>query len=240
MLKTPIAERRTGWLGPVGKVIRGWNAARCWARYLSRGRHDGLSGLLDFTLGNHFFCAMQVRSELRALGELLTSAPPTCAMEIGTARGGTLFFLTRLATPDATIISVDLPAGRFGGGYSSARRRVYRRFSRGAQQLYLFREDSHSPETLAHVKGVLAGRALDYLFIDGDHRYEGVRQDFELYGPLVRKGGVIAFHDIVDGPHENVGGVPRFWKEVSARYAHGEIVADRKQGSCGIGWLSFE
>ncbi len=237
MLKTPIAERRTGWLGPVGKVIRGWDAACCWARYLSRGRHNGLSGLLDFTLGNHFFCAMQVRSELRALGELLTSAPPTCAMEIGTARGGTLFFLTRLATPDATIISVDLPAGRFGGGYSSARRRVYRRLSRGAQRLYLFREDSHSPDILAHVKGVLAGRALDYLFIDGDHSYDGVKRDFEMYSPLVRSGGIVAFHDIC--VHAQAAGceVSRFWNEVKPGFRHIEIVENWNQGWAGIGVL---
>jgi hypothetical protein len=33
------------------------------------------------------------------------------------------------------------------------------------------------------------------LFIDGDHRYEGVRRDFEMYSPLVGAGGLIAFHD---------------------------------------------
>jgi hypothetical protein len=48
------------------------------------------------------------------------------------------------------------------------------------------------------------------LFIDGDHTYEGVRRDFEMYSPLVRKGGIIAFHDIYPGPEESVGGVPKF------------------------------
>jgi hypothetical protein len=42
-------------------------------------------------------------------------------LEIGTARGGTLFFLTRLASPHATIVSVDLPGGPFGGGYPRRR-----------------------------------------------------------------------------------------------------------------------
>jgi len=45
----------------------------------------------------------------------------------------------------------------------------------------------------------------DFLFIDGDHTYEGVEGDFEMYSPLVRRGGIIAFHDIVPGPPENVG-----------------------------------
>ena len=33
---------------------------------------------------------------------------------------------------------------------------------------------------------------IDFLFIDADHTYEGAKHDFETYGPLVRKGGIIA------------------------------------------------
>lgn len=36
---------------------------------------------------------------------------------------------------------------------------------------------------------------IDFLFIDGDHSYEGVKKDFDLYLPLMNKGGIIAFHD---------------------------------------------
>jgi hypothetical protein len=36
---------------------------------------------------------------------------------------------------------------------------------------------------------------LDVLFIDGDHSYEGVLTDWLLYSPLVRKRGIVAFHD---------------------------------------------
>jgi predicted O-methyltransferase YrrM len=43
-------------------------------------------------------------------------------------------------------------------------------------------------------------KRLDFLFIDGDHTYEGVKQDFEMYTPLVRKGGLVAMHDIVPPP----------------------------------------
>ncbi len=38
-------------------------------------------------------------------------------------------------------------------------------------------------------------REYDLLLIDGDHSYDGVRQDFENYAPLVRKGGIILFDD---------------------------------------------
>ena len=35
----------------------------------------------------------------------------------------------------------------------------------------------------------------DFLFIDGDHSFEGVHRDFESYKNKISKNGVIAFHD---------------------------------------------
>jgi len=37
--------------------------------------------------------------------------------------------------------------------------------------------------------------AIDLLFIDGNHDYEAVRQDFELWVPKLRDGGVLCLHD---------------------------------------------
>ena len=36
---------------------------------------------------------------------------------------------------------------------------------------------------------------LDLLFIDGDHTYDGVKNDFERYNKYVKKGGFIVFDD---------------------------------------------
>ncbi len=36
---------------------------------------------------------------------------------------------------------------------------------------------------------------IDVLFIDGDHSYEGVKLDFELYSKLLSPKGVILIHD---------------------------------------------
>lgn len=36
---------------------------------------------------------------------------------------------------------------------------------------------------------------IDFLFIDGDHSYEGVKADFELYSKLLTDRGIIAIHD---------------------------------------------
>jgi MMP 1-O-methyltransferase len=41
---------------------------------------------------------------------------------------------------------------------------------------------------------------IDLLFIDGDHSYEGVVKDYLDWAPLVKKGGIIAFHDVGINP----------------------------------------
>ncbi|MBS6829563.1 MAG: class I SAM-dependent methyltransferase [Desulfovibrio sp.] len=38
--------------------------------------------------------------------------------------------------------------------------------------------------------------SVDFLFLDGDHSYEGVKTDIEAWFPKLRSGGVIAMHDI--------------------------------------------
>lgn len=36
---------------------------------------------------------------------------------------------------------------------------------------------------------------IDFLFIDGDHSYEGVKSDFELYSKILTPNGIIMLHD---------------------------------------------
>jgi predicted O-methyltransferase YrrM len=81
-------------------------------------------------------------------------------------------------------------------------------------------------------------KKLDFLFIDGDHTYEGVKGDFEMYGPLVQKGGLIAFHDICQSRGTvlaNSGAVFKFWKEIRKMYPSEEIINGPSQDGYGIG-----
>jgi hypothetical protein len=78
---------------------------------------------------------------------------------------------------------------------------------------------------------LIDGEQLDYLFVDGDHTYSGVQRDFELYSPLVRSGGIVAFHDIVTHGQESACQVPKFWNEVKHRYRHLEIIEQVDGGS---------
>lgn len=114
-------------------------------------------------------------------------------MKIGTARGGTLYLWLQAASSDATIVSVDLPEGEFGGAYPACRVPFYKAFARLKQTLHLLRTDSHLAETLEQVKNLFASESIDFAFIDGDHTYEGVKADFQQYAPLVRPGGWLPF-----------------------------------------------
>jgi predicted O-methyltransferase YrrM len=182
---------------------------------------------------------MQVPSELRSLLELLAREPPRALVEIGTGRGGTLFLFASVARPDAVLVSIDAAnaEGVFGGRRTYKRRaRLYRALGCPGQRVVFIAADSHRDETRCAVEDALGGQVVDFLFIDGDHTREGVEVDFRMYSPLVRKGGVVAFHDIVPGPAEHVGGVPEFWQEIRDGSAL-EFVDDWSQRGCGIGVL---
>ena len=43
-------------------------------------------------------------------------------------------------------------------------------------------------------------RKIDFLWIDGDHSYEGVKRDIQDWLPLVKKKGIVCFHDYRDAP----------------------------------------
>jgi predicted O-methyltransferase YrrM len=210
------------------------------ARRLSQFSSEKPEEVFDFISKKFFdaFAPMQIREEFLQLLDIFQKVKPKVIMEIGTANGGTLFCFSKLAVDDATIISVDLPEGKFGGGYPDWKMPLYQAFAKNGQDLHLLREDSHLPETLEKVKKILAGRQVDFLFIDSDHSYEGVKKDFEMYNSLVRNGGIIAFHDITpNGLPELTGGVPQFWKEIKNKYQFKEFVKDYKQTGFGIGVL---
>jgi cephalosporin hydroxylase len=182
------------------------------------------------------FAPSQVPEEITSFLKLLAQRPPATVLEVGTDKGGTFFLLTRVAAPDALLLSLDLPVGQ-RSAYPAWREPLYREFRRERQRVELVRRDSHDPRTVEKIQELLGGRKLDLLFIDGDHSYEGVKKDFEMYSPLVAGGGVMAFHDIVDGPKACVGDSPRFWRELKQNRRHLEFVKSWQQGGWGIGVL---
>jgi cephalosporin hydroxylase len=144
--------------------------------------------------------AYQHPVEIWSLYQRVTALAPRRVVEVGTARGGTLYLWTQAAVDDAVIVSIDLPEGPFGGGYRACRAPLYRAFARTGQRLTLIRDNAHDCAVCERVSAMLDGEGIDFLFIDADHSLPGICANLSLYGPLVAKGGLIALHDILPNP----------------------------------------
>ena len=83
---------------------------------------------------------------------------------------------------------------------------------------YVMQGDSRDKATLDKLVHRLGGRKIDLLFIDGDHAYDTVKSDWDMYSPLVKH--IVAFHDIcwgMDWMPDKQGEKPsvrQFWQEL--------------------------
>jgi predicted O-methyltransferase YrrM len=180
--------------------------------------------------------ATQKINELSPLLSLLKKRKLKTIVEIGTAKGGTLYAWCKISEPDALIVSIDLPGGPFGGGYTLNDIKKFRKYKRKCQKLHFLRQDSHKQTTKQKLMEILQGRKIDFLFIDGDHRYSGVKKDFHLYSPLVKPNGLIVFHDILFHPQILKCKVDKFWNEIKDRFKYKEFTDredDRGWGQWG-------
>ena len=200
-------------------------------------REQSIEQRVDYARAHSHLRSNQKRAEIIGLLKLLDEMRPRLVCEIGADRGGTLALFGSVAAEDAKILSLDIE-------YPESRAQVYRILAQPGQQLTCHEADSHAPGTLERVKEWLGGKQLDFLFIDGDHSLAGVKADYEMYGPLVRSGGIIAFHDIVEDfrtrygtvTPSDAGQVPAYWKELRGSLAsYKELIENTEQDGYGIG-----
>ena len=158
--------------------------------------------------------ALQKGGELTSFLTLLQEVDPKIVVEIGSDAGGTLWAWQQLG--DVRVIGVTMKNGPFG---SAAGAHIN---DHGCEIVY---GDSHDDCTLGILEELLDGEPIDVLFIDGDHTFGGVRQDYIMYGPLVRPGGVVALHDICDHPTVPACKVRAFWHSLEGVQKE-EIVTD--------------
>jgi methyltransferase family protein len=65
----------------------------------------------------------------------------------------------------------------------------------------------------------IADGSLDFVFLDGNHQYESVKQDIADWAPKVRKGGVISGHDYYEFRSGN-GGVVQAVDEYAQEHGY--------------------
>jgi cephalosporin hydroxylase len=153
-------------------------------------------------------------------------------LEIGSKFGDTLREFAKIPSVKL-IVSVDLP-GTWPWGVVNSDQRL----SACVEELSkthdarLFLGNSQDPEVIEAVKNL---GPYDFIFIDGDHHYDGARADWKNYGPMGKK---VAFHDIVpppDGTRQELE-VWRLWQEIKAERKTEEFYGE--QTLMGIGLVS--
>jgi len=176
---------------------------------------------------------VQQRNEIESLIKFLDDKNIKNFLEIGTDSGGTFYLFTKISTGKK--ISLDIPHGRFGVDTFDidARNSLMQSWS---DNVHIISGDSHKMESLNQVKKILDGEMLDLLFIDGDHTYTGVHQDYMMYSNLVRDDGYIVFHDINDTEkHRGFGiAVNVFWNQLRGN----KIEFNDKSDWGGIGLIT--
>jgi len=159
---------------------------------------------------------LQVEQEAVWMWEWMNQQKSLCPyrphiMEIGTNQGGFMWMMCRALEPKLAI-SVDVVNGAFSSGNVVVAKRTE---ALKECPVTWIEGSSFDPKVEARVKGVLGKEKLDLLVIDGDHRFPDV--DMAIYGPLVRPGGWIMFHDIADTPahRDQKVQVPRLWRHLN-------------------------
>lgn len=133
-------------------------------------------------------------------------------VEIGSYIGSSSCFIAKGLKGDGKLICIDT----WGNHYMKydARdtdadvRDTYKEFvvNTRAYRTKIIEIRKWSTEAIQDIKNIT--KQIDFLFIDGDHNYEAVKKDWDLYKNLLKYGSFVAFHDT-----EWADGVQRVIKE---------------------------
>jgi len=140
------------------------------------------------------------------------------ALEIGSNYGGTTFGLCHLYD---NVLTIDI---KHDPNFDRIKE-IFPTYN------YII-SDSRSNDTVNFIKNL--GIKFDFIFIDGDHSYEGVKNDYEKYKQFLADDGYMAFHDIVESKETEEYGifVSKLWKELLPQYKNKyEFITKERDGN---------
>ena len=134
---------------------------------------------------------------------------PSVVLEIGTFRGRTTHALANNLPEDARIITIDLPLedralGPNDGYYTTDAQYFIHSSKVGeifigtqvAHKITQIFSDCTTKDCCTRLDNVLAGRAIEFAFIDGGYSYEAVKASFQtLVLPRLAQGGIVIFNE---------------------------------------------
>ena len=133
-------------------------------------------------------CLADPGCDMRAHLPYLQQIAEGSILEIGVRWGAsTSAFLLGLEEHKGNLFSIDIEPG------------CWNLFA-GHPQWTFLAANSHKPDEMisSFIDIETKHPGFSILFIDGDHEYEGVKQDLEMYVPLVKPGGKILMHDVCE------------------------------------------
>ncbi len=153
---------------------------------------EDLAFLFSSTILAHGIASLRL-DEAVLLYRHVRDEQPRTVVEIGRFRGGSTFLIASALRTGGVVHSYDLETrqGHDGQELDAQLTAALARYGL-AERVRLHLADSRSAEPPAE--------PIDLLFVDGDHREEGVRTDFERWAPLLAPGGHLLFHDAVAAP----------------------------------------
>lgn len=162
------------------------------------------------------------------LNRVLTELKPVTTIELGTWLGNNAALLS-LVTSGETL---SLDKQEYG-----SKQQAIDIAQRNNRKLTFAIADGHKQETVDRFR-----RPVDLLFVDDGHCIDEVTADHKLWGPLVRPGGWIAFHDInfganqcAPGVHPDICQAHAYWAKLTGDKE--EIIFPGDPKSPGIGIL---
>jgi predicted O-methyltransferase YrrM len=144
-------------------------------------------------------------------------------VEIGVWHGVTTALLRGAMAPDGVLWAVDpFPPGRLGFSLQSP----IARWEVGRTANGRVRWVRTTGEAAAAVFRGEGAHPVDLIYIDGDHRYDGLIGDWRAWNPLVGRGGLVCLHDRRSTPERPIddAGSVRATREVISRDAAFELV----------------
>ena len=183
------------------------------ARWLPESIHgfEDLAFLFTSSQLNHGIISQEL-DEAARLYRVASDVTDGAVVEIGRFKGGSTFLLAAALGGRAALWSYDIhvvhDAAFTGAELDAELSAALARYDLDGT-VHLVVGDSRVAEP--------PNASVHMLFIDGDHSYDGVRADWDHWGPRLEPGGHVLFHDAVDhgGIGTSVDGVVRLVTELA-------------------------